>query len=247
VSTPPGSDPFHPRGPRGARGAGRRPGTGSRFSRSDVVSMGIVLLLGIVPVLVPLLVIRGGAPVTAQPQRPTGPPPGSPAPQPTSPPTTAPTTALPTTPSPSALPTTTPPAPTTPRPAPSTEGSSAAGPGPDLVVLSLLLSPAAPEQGDHIVFSAVVRNIGGRPTPAVTHGVAFLVDGVAVSFAQRSSEPLPPGEERIYVAETGPTGQNYWIATPGGHEFSARVDDQDLIPERNESNNILTITRAVAH
>ncbi|HEX6755180.1 MAG TPA: CARDB domain-containing protein [Mycobacteriales bacterium] len=242
MSTPPGSDPFHPRGPLGARGAGRRPGTGPRFRRSDVVSIGIVLLLGIVPVLVPLLVIRGGAPVTAQPQRSTGPPPGSPAPQPTSPPTTAPTSLLPTTPLPSALPTTTPP-----HPVPSTEGSSAAGPGPDLVVVSLLLSPAAPEHGDHVVFRAVVGNIGGRPTPATTHGVSFLVDGVAVSFAQRSSAPLPPGAKRTYVADTGPTGQNYWIATPGGHEFSARIDDRDLIPERNESNNVLTITRAVAH
>jgi hypothetical protein len=187
----------------------------------------------------------------------------SPSPSPTTPsPTTpSPTTPSPTTPSrtPSATPpaTATPaapgltaapdltPSPATPSPSDPTVAPRVAAAGPDLVVVSVGWSPEAPGAGQPVVFAAVVRNAGTEPTPAVTHGIAFSVDGTGVTWSASSSDPLAPGEERTYTADGGDAG-NAWIATPGQHTVQARADDLDRIPETDENNNTATATLTIA-
>lgn len=204
-------------------------------SRSTVTSLTVVLVLSIVPVAVPLLVMRndasrslaGGTPAGAVPAP--GPPVGR---TPSGQPTLANSNG-------SGLETRTPtPAPTTsrpPDPAPGPTGSPRSGP--NLVVVSVTWTPVDPRTGDRMTFTAVVRNIGDRPSPDITHGIGFLVDNVTVAWSGASSTPIPPGAERTYVADEGDTGPPFWTATKGGHELTVYADDINRFPETNEDNN----------
>jgi hypothetical protein len=111
--------------------------------------------------------------------------------------------------------------------------------GVDLMVVSVSWSPRRPRAGQPVLFAAVVRNGGTDPTPAVTHGVAFSVDGTKVSWSANSSAPLAPGEERTYTADGGVSG-NTWTATSGTHTVEAWADDLNRIPETSEDNNTAT-------
>jgi hypothetical protein len=229
----------------------------------------VVVLLATVPVLIPLVWTKstvtaepealrltpsagvpaatGGVPAPGRPTATGTPPAGAgalaaPAPATTSP---SPTPPEPTTTAPRPHPTT--PAdrdpaptadPTTPEPDP-TGAPRVLAAGSDLVVASVGWTPAPPGAGQPVVFSAVVRNIGSDPTPAVDDGVAFSVDGSEVTWSATGSDPLGPGEERTYVADDGVAG-NAWTATSGDHTVEAQVDDQGRIPEISDDNNTAT-------
>jgi hypothetical protein len=177
---------------------------------------------------------------TATPGTPTTPPAAPPPP-----PTATTTTTDATTTAPSSDPTT--PDPTTPDPTtpdPTAEAKVFAAQS-NLVVVGLSWDPGAPGNGQPVVFSATVRNTGAGPTPEVTHGVAFSVDGTEVTWSGADSTPLAPGEERTYTADNGLAG-NAWTATTGEHTLQAWVDDINRIPERNEDDNTLAIQLAVS-
>ena len=237
-------------------------------SRSSLLVGLVVVLLATVPVLVPLLVTRGGSD--------SGPPgfaaqPGVPA-LPRSVEDAEPadaTSAAAAAPVPPAgtlaadrttrapAPTTDAPAPPAPPPVPPPARTPSAAPGtsskpppvtlstgPDLVVVSVSWAPQELAAGQAVIFTAVIRNAGTEPTPAVTHGVGFAVDGTPVSWSSAESAPLAPGEERTYTADGGPAGPT-WTATPGEHELQAAVDDVDRIGEADDTNNVMTATLTV--
>ena len=115
---------------------------------------------------------------------------------------------------------------------------------PDVVVTALNWTPAgtllAPT---NVVFRATVLNQGSAATPnGVTLGVGFLVDGTEYSWAGSYSSALGPGASVTLTADGGPSGVNYWTATPGTHTVVANVDDINRFPEGNENNNTLART-----
>jgi hypothetical protein len=255
--TPSGEGPSHGRRRRVRSFAWKMP------DRSALLSTVLVLLLGTIPVLVPMLVMRDGPGAITQGPRagghgaPTVPDPSFGTPLPTTSPTTPPT-AVPTsrglqspsvpnagTLSPGAVSRSSAPAapsstaarpsatPTTPPVGPAT----LAGGMPDLIVLSVSWSPAQPQPGDQVVFSAVVRNVGTAPTATI--GVAFNVDYAAATWAGVSSQPLAAGAQRTFVADGSDTGPYYWTAKAGSYLIQAHVDDVNRIPESNEINNYL--------
>jgi hypothetical protein len=238
-----------------------------RPTRTQLLLGLVVVLLATVPVLVPLMWTAAdgstgteGLRVAASPGLPAlpqagggtaaptatvaAPPPAgalvsvSPTPSPTPSPTGAPPSS--TMPPPPAAPDPTTAAPTTSEPVATPDVLSA---GADLVLVSVSWSPQ-PVAGTPVVFAAVVRNTGTDPTPAVTHGVAFSVDGTKVTWSANSSDPLGPGAERTYTADGGDAG-NTWTATSGSHTVLALVDDLNRIPETNETDNTATATLTV--
>jgi hypothetical protein len=205
-------------------------------SRATLTSLAIVLVLSVVPVAVPLLVIRNDATRSL----PIGPATAAAAPAPSGGDRVsgrAPTQANSSGSIAGGGPATSP-APTV------ANGSTGAHPpaaprphGPDLIVVSVAYTPAEPHTGDQMRFSAVVKNIGDEASPPITHGVGFLVDGVTVAWTGASSAAVPAGQERTYAADAGPSGPPVWVATRGGHELKAWVDDINRFPETNEDNN----------
>ena len=237
-----------------------------RPTRTGLLLALVVLLLGTVPVLVPLLVTSATGQETSQAVRPgelpslpvggadtTRAPAGAPPAAGALAPTTASPTPSPTTPSPTPSPTPTPaPAtstgPPSPMPAPGPTGMPRPTPtasptvlaaAPDLVVVSVSWQPERPVAGEPVTFVAVVRNVGTDRTPERTHGVGFTVDGEPVAWSGSSREPLAPGAERTYTADGGPAGGT-WPATAGEHTVRAGVDDVDRIGESDERNNVRT-------
>jgi hypothetical protein len=235
-----------------------------RLTRLQLLLGLVVVLLATVPVLIPLvwtkasespgpdplrLAASPGVPAlpradaaSATATATTAPPDGAGelAPTPSATPSPSPTI-----PSPTPAPSTTPPAeptptpdPTTPTPDP-TDAPTVLVAGADLVVVSVSWSPQPTGAGQPVLFAAVVRNTGTDPTPAVTHGVAFSVDGTEVTWSANSAAPLAPGEERTYTADGGVSG-NTWTATSGAHTVEALVDDMNRIPETSENDNTAT-------
>jgi hypothetical protein len=120
---------------------------------------------------------------------------------------------------------------------------------PDLVVEALRIEgPDTIKAGDPLRFWATVRNVGEAPSPSgVVHGVSFWVNGVAVSWSDRWTQGLAPGEAVELAADGGPSGSSVWMAEFGNHEVTAWVDDLNRIPtESNVDNNRLTMDFAVA-
>jgi CARDB len=238
-----------------------------RPSRTHLLLGLVVVLLATVPVLVPLLWTgrdRAPAPedlrLAGSPEAPALPRADGTTAAPTAtvvapPPAGALVTVSPTpspTPSPTAAPTTTAVPPPPPAPAPAATSTAPPPPagsptvlaaGADLVVMSVSWTPD-PTAGTPVSFAAVVRNTGTDPTPAVTHGIAFSVDGTKVTWSAGSSEPLGPGQERTYTADGGDAGST-WTATGGDHTVQAWVDDLDRIPETDEDDNTATAALTV--
>jgi subtilase family serine protease len=102
----------------------------------------------------------------------------------------------------------------------------------DTVVTAVTFDKNPIITGDLVTFEATVRNIGSAVTGS-TVGVAFLVDGVMVTFG--SSPPLEAGTSRL-IRAVAP-----WTATLGEHTLTAVVDDVNRYPEISESNNSLTL------
>ncbi len=109
---------------------------------------------------------------------------------------------------------------------------------PDLIVTDLTWTPAAPQTGNQVTFSATIKNIGTGATPeGVVHGVAFRVDGTQVSASVGHSASLAPGASRTQVADFGQITHT-WTATGGSHTIEATVDGVNFITnELNETNN----------
>jgi len=119
---------------------------------------------------------------------------------------------------------------------------------PDLTITSVTLSPASPANGNHVVFTAVVKNAGGAATPAGTIlGVQFAVDGVTtpINWNDQNTASLAPGASVTLTATGGTNGVNYWTATSGSHTVQAWADDVNRIAESNENNNKLSQTFSV--
>lgn len=116
--------------------------------------------------------------------------------------------------------------------------SAGAGPA-DLVVTSVTWTPASPQTGNGMAFSATIKNQGGTATPSIKHGVNFTVDGVQVAWSDNYTSSLAAGASVTLTANGGPAGAT-WAATVGSHTIQAYVDDQNLIAEGNESNNTLS-------
>jgi len=117
-----------------------------------------------------------------------------------------------------------------------------------LVVGPPSIVTGAPVAGSDVTFGALVRNVGTAPTTAgVITGVAFSVDGRAVSWSDNTTFALsanPQGGLPV-IANSGPTGSSTWKATPGRHVVRAWVDDVNRIQESDEHDNTATWTVVV--
>lgn len=115
-------------------------------------------------------------------------------------------------------------------------GSS--GGTPDLIVTDITWSPASPQPGNEVTFSAVVKNQGTGASPGNTiHGVLFSVDGTSVSWSDNYTLSIAPGASVSVTATGGPNAKASWTAASGTHTVRAFVDDVNRIAESNESNN----------
>ena len=119
---------------------------------------------------------------------------------------------------------------------------SVGGPSlPDVVIQSLAVSPANPNTGQGVTFSAVVKNIGTAPTPSdKVIGVGYRIDGPQVTWGVVNG-PLAPGASVTVGTRSG----GAWTATAGTHTLTAVVDDVNRFPESNENNNAKSISFAV--
>ncbi|OGY23914.1 MAG: hypothetical protein A2172_02775 [Candidatus Woykebacteria bacterium RBG_13_40_15] len=114
---------------------------------------------------------------------------------------------------------------------------------PDLIVTDISWSPANPQTGNAVTFSATIKNQGTGPTPAgIIHGVLFTVDSQTYVWSDSYTNSLAPGASVTVTASGGPTGTATWTATAGTHSVLANVDDINRIGESNENNNTLTET-----
>lgn len=115
---------------------------------------------------------------------------------------------------------------------------------PDVVVTSATWTPTALFTGSRVVFSARVLNRGSTATPqGVQLGVGFNVDGAGTaSWSSAYTAALAPNSSVNLNADGGPSGVNYWVATPGKHTVVANVDDVNRFAESIEDNNTLAAT-----
>ncbi|MDQ6419419.1 CARDB domain-containing protein [Paenibacillus sp. LHD-117] len=119
-----------------------------------------------------------------------------------------------------------------------TVGSSSGTP--DLFVTDVVWSPASPQTGNEVTFSAVVRNQGTAATPVGTiHGVLFTVNGTSVNWSDNYTSSIPAGASVTLTATGGPNAKTTWTAAAGTHTVRAFVDDINRIAESNDGNNTL--------
>ncbi|MGE5599094.1 MAG: discoidin domain-containing protein, partial [Bacteroidota bacterium] len=109
---------------------------------------------------------------------------------------------------------------------------------PDLVVTDVFWSPAKPLAGERVYFEAVVKNRGTGVAPGgAAFRVAFSLDDQPVAFwSEHITAPIPPGAA-VTVEAAGGTNGRAWVAAPGDHTLTARVDDTGLLAESDEANN----------
>ena len=120
--------------------------------------------------------------------------------------------------------------------------------GVDLVVTSITWTPASPASGNHVVFTATIKNQGDTATPGGTIvGVRFAMDGSTSVFTwnDKDTTSLGAGQSVTLTATGGTNNINYWTAASGTHTVQAWVDDVNRITESNESNNKLNATVSV--
>src|SRR5262249_28976006 len=118
---------------------------------------------------------------------------------------------------------------------------------PDLVTTAINSSPLNPVSGQSVLFSAVVKNQGTGPTPdGVVIRVAFSVDGQTnIVWSEGFTASIPPDGSVVLTANAVITGRT-WTATAGTHAIRAMADDVNLLRESNESNNVFSVSLAVA-
>ncbi|MFC5531408.1 CARDB domain-containing protein [Cohnella yongneupensis] len=109
---------------------------------------------------------------------------------------------------------------------------------PDLVVTDVTWSPASPQTGNEVTFSAVVKNQGTAAVSAgAIKGVLFSIDGTSVSWSDNYTSSIAAGSSVTVTATGGPSSKASWTAASGTHTVRAYVDDVNRIAESNESNN----------
>ncbi len=110
---------------------------------------------------------------------------------------------------------------------------------PDLIIESISWTPQNPKPGDEVTFSATVRNQGEAASPeGVPHKVLFLI-GDESMWSDDVSTSLAPGAVRSQAANGGPVKAT-WTAGAGSFEVTAKLDNANLIPESDETNNTAT-------
>jgi fibronectin type 3 domain-containing protein len=120
--------------------------------------------------------------------------------------------------------------------------------GIDLIVTSVTWSPSPIAAGNHVVFTAVIKNQGQTATPSGTIvGCQFAVDGATspITWSDTDTTSLGPGQSVTLTANNGTNNLNYWTAVSGSHSVQAWVDDVNRIAESNENNNKLVASFSV--
>ena len=103
-------------------------------------------------------------------------------------------------------------------------------PVPDFQVLSATLTSPSPKEGDSVLLTAVVKNIGNAPG---TGTVTLFVDDTSIHTATVTLDP----DEQEEVTTT-------WIATGGSHSISARVSSPS---DENAPNDAASTSMMIAH
>ena len=106
--------------------------------------------------------------------------------------------------------------------------------GMDLAIApsDIFLSDDTPQEGEVVMITAFVHNVGGQNASDVIVRFVDCPGGMppCIPIADVVIPDLP--------AHTSDQGTAYWNATPpGGHEIDVIVDPFDTIPETNEGNN----------
>ncbi len=104
----------------------------------------------------------------------------------------------------------------------------------DLTITSITWSPEAPALRQEVQFAIHVRNVGTAYSKATR--VNFLVDSKSRGY--QDVPVLNPGDEANIVYS--------WIAAPGVYLMTARVDEDGMVPESDESNNEKSLTFTTA-
>ncbi len=108
---------------------------------------------------------------------------------------------------------------------------------PDLIVTGITTSPASPNPGDAVTFTATVKNQGGAAGAPGT--VSFSVDGTQVTTSANNTTALAVN------GTTAMSGTGTWTATNGTHTILANVDINNITTESNESNNTYSMQLTV--
>jgi len=114
---------------------------------------------------------------------------------------------------------------------------------PDLIVTDIAWTPEEPVEGNSVLFSATVKNIGKAPTQeGLIVGVGFNIRNSnearsTVTWSDSCNEPLQPGQSITLTANSGNLGSHLWTAEKGEFTVIAVVDDMDRILESNNNNN----------
>ncbi|MBQ9887381.1 MAG: discoidin domain-containing protein [Lachnospiraceae bacterium] len=134
--------------------------------------------------------------------------------------------------------------------APTQEQTEAPLLGYDLVITNITWTPANPTEGDHVVFTATIKNNGDTPTPQGTiigYQVQIDANGTDVLWCDTYDSSLMPGQSVNLTCNYGLAAVEYWTAVRGSHSVTAWVDDIDRLPaETDENNNHYTKTINVA-
>jgi hypothetical protein len=119
--------------------------------------------------------------------------------------------------------------------------STAGASQPDLVVAGVDWSPKRPMPGDTVIFRARIRNTGTAAVPAGQRiGLQFQIDGANTTAWVSTWGGLPQNGTIELVAQESPRLRE------GIRRVSAWVDDNQIIPEVNESNNRFQFNLEVA-
>lgn len=118
---------------------------------------------------------------------------------------------------------------------------------PDVVVTDIIMSPATPEEGDSVVFSAVVKNQGTASTPeGIITGVKFTVAGnPSYMWSDTYTSSIKPGQTVLLTANGGVNGKSWNASSIGSYSVTAHVDDVNRYKEGNEYNNTYTKSYSV--
>jgi subtilase family serine protease len=106
----------------------------------------------------------------------------------------------------------------------------ASGPGPDLIIKDITLSPENPAIGDSVTFTFTIRNQGTEESGVSR--VAYYIDDNYIQSASIIS--LNAG---VSVTKT-----LTWEAQGGSHVIKAIADSNDQVAESDETNNTKTFT-----
>lgn len=113
----------------------------------------------------------------------------------------------------------------------------------DLALQSISCTPPNPVEGDSVVFTAVVKNVGTADKPAgVSTQVSFVVDGTATNTSTSAAYTLAiaQGASVTLSATGGANGANAYKAVKGTHTVQATVNDTVNGGRSTVDNNIMS-------